>query len=184
MSAVPSNGRLLSLDDWEAMPEDNSREYELVEGVLRVNAKPVVGHQRAMFELGCQLRDQLPRELRVQLDTEMLINTWPATVRVPDLMVVPRDAAGPSTPRITAADVLLAVEIISPGSKHTETTAKFIEYADAGIKNYWIVDITEPVSISTYRLVEDDYKLDSEDAGIVSMPYPAPLTLNLTELLA
>jgi len=42
--------------------------------------------------------------------------------------------------RVSAADVVLVVEIVSPGSRGTDHVMKLHEYAKAGIENYWIVD--------------------------------------------
>jgi Putative restriction endonuclease len=42
---------------------------------------------------------------------------------------------------IRASEVVLAVEILSPGSLRTHRIIKHGEYADAGIGNYWIVDL-------------------------------------------
>ena len=39
--------------------------------------------------------------------------------------------------------MLVAVEIVSPGSRSADTTAKRIEYADAGIPSYWIVQLVQ-----------------------------------------
>jgi Uma2 family endonuclease len=41
-----------------------------------------------------------------------------------------------------AADVLLVIEIVSPGSRRTDHVTKLREYAKAGIPTYWIVDTT------------------------------------------
>lgn len=57
----------------------------------------------------------------------------PATVRFPDVVVVPTRVAERNPPRLDAADVLLAVEIISPGTRRTDRVTKLTEYADAGI---------------------------------------------------
>lgn len=74
----------------------------------------------------------------------------PPTVRVPD-MVVTR-VGGPEA-RLTAADVLLAVEIISPRSRNLDLHLKPCEYAEAGIPHYWVVDLDPPApSITGYHL--------------------------------
>ena len=45
---------------------------------------------------------------------------------------------------LRASEVVLAVEIVSPGSERTDHTVKPLEYADAGIPHYWVVDLGEP----------------------------------------
>ena len=52
----------------------------------------------------------------------------------------------------------LVVEVLSPGTKKTDLEEKVIEYAEAGIGEYWIVD-TESVRIEQYVLDDDHYRL-------------------------
>jgi len=58
--------------------------------------------------------------------------------------------ANPS--RLVAADVSLAVEVMSGGSRRTDRVTKLSEYAEAGIADYWIVDLEDPVSLAHHRL--------------------------------
>lgn len=41
----------------------------------------------------------------------------------------------------SAADALLAVEVLSPGTRRVDLVMIRSEYADAGIPHYWIVDL-------------------------------------------
>jgi Uma2 family endonuclease len=43
--------------------------------------------------------------------------------------------------RVDPSDVVLVVEIVSPGSRRTDRVMKAYEYAKAGIEYYWIVDL-------------------------------------------
>src|SRR5450755_1032159 len=66
---------------------------------------------------GCRTRSSAPDVLTAVADVEVVIDAvHPATVRVPDVVVVPTRVAERNPPRLDAADVLLAVEIISPGA--------------------------------------------------------------------
>lgn len=184
MSAVAWPDHLLSLEDWDALPQDTTRRYELVEGALHVSPRPVSDHQWALMELGYQFRGQLPVELGVLPEVEVvLFEQWPATVRIPDLVVVPRSTAEKSPARYRAGEVLLAVEVVSPGSVGTDRVTKFAEYADAGIPNYWIVDLDRPVSIAAHTLKNGHYVSVGESAAEFTVEAPAPLTLDPAALL-
>jgi len=52
----------------------------------------------------------------------------------------------------------LVVEVLSPGTKKTDLEEKVVEYAEAGISEYWIVD-TESVRVWQYVLAGDRYEL-------------------------
>ncbi|MEV6319761.1 Uma2 family endonuclease [Nocardia sp. NPDC051787] len=175
---------LLTLEDWIALPEDNSRSYELVEGVLVVSPKPVSQHQRAFWRLAAQLEPQLPPTLGVLADTEVLIDAGRLpTIRVPDIIVVPEAGINTNPPRWDAADVLLAVEILSPGSRRTDRVTKFFEYAEAGISYYWLIDLDEPTSLAAYHLIDRDYELVAEQSGQVTLDLAGtPVTLDIAAL--
>ncbi|GAB2650850.1 Uma2 family endonuclease [Nocardia goodfellowii] len=176
---------LLTLDDWIALPEDNSRHYELAEGVLVVCPRPILRHQAAIVRLGAQLESQLPPAWATVSEAELVVDpSPPATVRVPDIMVVHSSAVERNLPRVTPDDVLLAVEIISPGTKRTDRRTKFDEYAEVGIEYYWIVDLDDPVSLSAYRLIAGEYEQVGERTGDTSMVLDGmSVALNLTGLV-
>ncbi|MGK8521019.1 Uma2 family endonuclease [Nocardia asteroides] len=175
---------LLTLEDWIALPEDSSRNYELVEGVLVVSPKPVSQHQRAILRLGAQLEPQLPGTHGVLADTEVVIDAGPLpTIRVPDILVVPEAGIQANLPRFDAADVLLAVEVLSPGSRRTDRVTKFFEYAEAGIEYYWLIDLDEPTSIAAYHLIGHDYELVAEQSGTTTVDIAGTsITIDLATL--
>jgi Uma2 family endonuclease len=176
---------LLALAEWEALPEDTAHRYELVEGILLVAPRPAPMHRRALVRLTTELDRQLPDDLTALADVEVLIDGgFPPTVRAPDVVVVPTAHAEQNPTRLQAADVLLAVEIISPGTSRTDRVTKLAEYADAGIRHYWLVDLDRPVSLTAYLLVDGDYEREIESAGVVRVASPALLRLDLDALLS
>jgi Uma2 family endonuclease len=182
VSVVSWPDHLLSLQDWDALPEDTSRRYEVAEGVLQVSPRPVSNHQRALFELAYQMRDQLPPELYPLAEVEVCIFAeFPVTVRVPDLIVVPTVATKANPAQYPADAVQLAVEIVSPGSVRIDKITKFAEYADVGIEHYWIVDLDPPASITVYKLIDGDYETMAETADTL-VGSPAPLRIDVTAL--
>jgi Uma2 family endonuclease len=182
--ALPIPRELMTLDEWDALPEDNSAHYELQEGVLVVSPKPARGHQRAVLLLGMQLHRQCPRGWQVVPEFEVVVQPdGPATVRAPDIVVVRAD--GPEN-RVVAGEVLLAVEIISPGSRKIDTHMKPFEYSEAGIPHYWVVDLDPPVpSITVYGLgAPDDGYVESQTAtGVLVVQEPFEMRIDIEALV-
>ncbi|WP_194822894.1 Uma2 family endonuclease [Micromonospora sp. S-DT3-3-22] len=58
--------------------------------------------------------------------------------RIPDLVVWSKEQADGVW--LPVADVLLVIEVVSPGSEGVDTVTKRSEYAAAGIPQYWMVD--------------------------------------------
>ncbi|ANZ38579.1 hypothetical protein BBK82_23465 [Lentzea guizhouensis] len=182
MTAEAWRDHLVSLDEWDAMPEDKN--LELVDGVLHVAASPEPRHQRAGRRLAHSLEMQLPDELSIETEVDVLLKVLPrATVRKPDIVVVPVATWGDGRRRFTAADVLLAVEIVSPGSEKTDRQVKPDEYAEAGIPHYWIVEFDdESISLGAYVLVDGRYEYVGGGTGKVELLSPAPLVIDLDAL--
>ncbi len=174
---------LLTLTEWDALPEDTSRRCELVEGVLLVVPRPAPLHQRAMVRLASELDRQLPDHLTALADVEIVVNAgYPATVRAPDVVVAQTSTAQRNPARLAAADVVIAVEIVSPGTGRTDRVTKLTEYADAGIPYYWLVELDPPTTLTAYILVDGDYEHVAGGNGLISILAPAPMKLDLDTL--
>ena len=60
---------------------------------------------------------------------------------------------------------------------------KLSEYADAGIPQYWIVDLDGPTTLTAYVLVDGDYELVAESGGTVALDVAGhPVQLDLPAL--
>lgn len=185
MTALPWPDHLMTLDEWNELPEDPSRRFELAEGILIVSPRPALLHQRATVRLADQLDGQLPSELTALAEVEVVIDErHPATVRAPDVVVTSAELAEKNLARLYASDVLLAVEIISPGSGRTDRVTKLFEYAQAGIPHYWLVELTGPVTLTVYTLAGDHYEFAvSPTTGTVTLTEPARVDLDLPALI-
>ncbi|MGH4005301.1 MAG: Uma2 family endonuclease [Pseudonocardiaceae bacterium] len=179
------SGSLMTLDEWAALPEDNSYRYELQEGVLLVSPRPAPQHQQVAYRLARQLDEQLPNGWDFFLDVEVVVRAeHPPIVRVPDLVVTKVGAVGN---RLVASDVQLAVEIMSPGSRNLDLHLKPCEYAEAGIPHYWLVDLDPPApSITVFHLGApgDGYVECPATAGQLDTTVPFELRIDIPALLA
>ena len=184
-------GRLLAIADYAALGEDDRKRWELQEGNLVMSPSPTPRHMAAVAELYAQLRAQLPADLRavpdVDLDVQLVPEGQPATARRPDVVVVRRsefDRVDREGGLLRAEAAVLVVEIVSPGSRRTDTLIKRREYADARIPHYWIVDLDAPVSLLDCHLAGD---FGYQDSGVVTGSYearePFPVRLDLDALI-
>jgi Uma2 family endonuclease len=172
--AAPWPDHLLTLDEWDALPVDTSRHYELVEGVLIVSPKPLPSHQRAAQRLAWWLDEQLPADLTAVIDIEITVAAeFPPIVRAPNVTIAYSKTVAADMPRLAATDVLCAIEVISPGSRRTDRLVKPIEYAEAGIPAYWTVDLEAPVSLLPHSLADGYYQPDAEVSGTFHATFPA-----------
>lgn len=175
---------LLTLDDWEALPEDSGMRLELAEGMLVMTAMPMPRHQKAGMRLGYRLDEQLPAELTALTETEIVLAEYPLTIRVPDVVVVSSDRYELNPPRFEAGDVELVVEILSDGTRKVDRILKFAEYAEAGIPQYWIIDLDPPATtLTAYVLIDGNYELSGELTGAATLEVAGhPVTIDLPAL--
>ena len=97
------------------------------------------------------------------------------------MLVIPSDWNEPQTP---AGKVLLAVETISPGSRRKNTLVKPLEYAEAGIGYYWVVDLDAPPSITAYTLVGAATRNRRPVTAVFETVVPFRLRFDLRALVA
>lgn len=164
---------LLSLEQWDALDVDRTRRWELSEGTLIMSPRPQLWHQRISKRLTRLLDDHLPDGLEALPEIEVITSgSFPPSVRDPDVVVVPDRVFEQRPARVPAADVVLVIEIVSPGSRGTDHVMKLHEYAKAGIQNYWIIDPDAPAPdrFLVYRLDGEQYRpvtvLDGEQVRV------------------
>ncbi|MFT4299936.1 MAG: Uma2 family endonuclease [Aeromicrobium sp.] len=119
----------------DALPDDGRR-YEVVDGVLLVSPAPRPAHQGVVALLWHLLHDAAPSGLRVYFAPLDVVLAGDTVVE-PDVLVAPREAFTdlnlPSAP-------LLAVEVLSPGTRMIDLNLKKQRYERAGIPSYWVID--------------------------------------------
>jgi Uma2 family endonuclease len=182
---------LLTVAEYLALGEIEPGYSELAEGRLLMSPSPAPDHNYAGAELRDQLRSQLPPGIEaipdMDVDLQLAPPDAPGTVRRPDLIVVPQEArlrVRREGGVIRASEVLVIVEVLSPGSKRTDNVLKRSEYADAGIPHYWIVDIEPPVSLLACHLAGEFGYADSGAATrTFSATAPFPVEIDLEALL-
>jgi Uma2 family endonuclease len=146
---------VITLDDLAAMndADEYGHRYETSpEGVLSVVPPPDLGHAVLATRLMAWLiAAGLPLEQIVQGAGIRIPGQRIDGGRIPDLTVL-------STPRplstvwLSPADLLLVIEIISPGSAATDQLIKVAEYAKAQIPHYWTVARDAQNIVTLFRL--------------------------------
>ncbi|WP_158881783.1 Uma2 family endonuclease [Amycolatopsis anabasis] len=180
----------LTIAEYLELGEPRSGYTELIEGSLLMSPSPKPRHNIASGRLYIQLTQQVPDHLEPiqDLDIDLQLNPpdQPGFSRRPDLVVVNRkalDRVDADGDIIRADEVLVVVEIVSPGSHRIDRVHKRGEYADAGIPHYWIVDLDKPVSLVACHLTEEfGYRDAPEATGMFTATDPFPVQIDLNAL--
>jgi len=141
-------GQVLTAAEYDALPENPRR--ELVDGVVHVMATPTPWHQDVVDGLKAILARLVPRGLRVTREIEVRLDEL--VRRNPDVLVVRTDGFRPRVAWLRPDQVVLATEVVSPGSESTDRDVKPRQYARAGIPFYWRIETDPVVEVHTYQL--------------------------------
>jgi len=155
-----STPRVLTYDDYAAMPDDGKR-YELHEGRLSLIPTPTTTHQRI---LGHLLLILVPH-VRALGHGEVMLSPFDCimstiTVVQPDLIYLDEDRVSLLSERALEGAPSHAIEIVIPSTLHVDRHTKMALYAKHDVTWYWIVDPAAR-TIEAYRLEVGAYRLDA-----------------------
>jgi Uma2 family endonuclease len=143
MARVPAAMRW-TIADLDALPDDESRRYEIIDGELYVSRAPHWQHQATCVRITTPLENWNSETGlgEVLFAPGVIFSEWDAVI--PDVVWISRarltaieDAAG----HLQGAPEL-AVEVLSPGADNTQRDRelKLKLYSRRGVHEYWIVD--------------------------------------------
>lgn len=176
---------VVSSTDWtvdmlDALPDDGQR-YEIIDGELFVTPSPGEGHQDVVGLLYARLLDYLARS-----DVGKAVSS-PSDVRrgdrtrnrlQPDVYVVRRENGKRPPYPYDLADLLLAVEVLSPSTARTDHHRKRTTYLTSGVAEYWVVDV-EGRTVSRWRRATDPGELLTERLEWHPAGMAAPFVIEL-----
>ncbi|NJR51719.1 MAG: Uma2 family endonuclease [Leptolyngbyaceae cyanobacterium CSU_1_3] len=152
--------RRMTLEEYLDYDDGTDTRYELVNGELAEVPSESDLTMILLFVIGQFVNPKLLRR-----GTEIVVNGYRTTTRIPDLMVLTEDLAAAlsgSKRSIVMPDMpppALVVEIVSPGTANEARDYRYkrSEYAARSIAEYWIVD-PQQARITVLTLVAGLYE--------------------------
>ncbi|MBQ1022372.1 Uma2 family endonuclease [Micromonospora sp. D93] len=171
--------------DLSNLPDDDSPRVELVDGALQVTPFPTLDHQDISGLLRTWLRCHAPADIRAT--QAVAVELGDNTSRRPDVLLCRADVPSDRS-TLRPQDVVLAVEIVSPGTRRIDRFAKPGEYAAAGIPFYWRIE-QDPVHVYAYRIGdrvgpggERQYELVADGPDVIELTEPFDIKLPIAEI--
>jgi Uma2 family endonuclease len=164
-----------TIADVLALPEEAPR-VELRDGVMIVVPSPTVGHQTISNLLWHWFRTRAPQEYFAT--TAIGVAVTDSDTFEPDVLLL-RSRPPAENHYVPADQVLIAVEVVSRGTRRRDRFEKPADYAAAGIPYYWRVE-QDPVHVYAYELGDDGtYGLaaDSDTELVLERPFEVRLSV-------
>ncbi len=159
------------------LPEDAPR-VELIDGVMRVVPSPIEDHQDIAALLWMWLRAHAPGEFKATMAVGVAVAFNKSYE--PDVLLKRADGIA-DRHLILAENMILVVEVVSPGSEKTDRFDKPFRYAEAGIPFFWRVE-RNPLRVHAYKLDGGIYKEQAESADELVVDEPFPIRLPIREI--
>lgn len=158
-----------------------SRELQLIDGSVIISQMAGVSHQRMVKKLGRAISDFIDDnngQCEVfNLGVNVYLNEDEYTLVIPDIAVICNPDQIDEKGIQGAPDWV--IEVVSPSTRHIDYHKKLYKYMDAGVREYWIVDMDrqmvsvcingEPMQVTIYSF---------EDVIPVSI-YDGKLTIDM-----
>src|SRR5215212_6847488 len=141
---APQTATRITYEEFMALPEEEGKHYELIEGELVVNPAPLPRHQRIVRKL----IGRLDRYFEAHGSGEV----WHApldfvlsreNVLEPDVAVILRERADIVGPKNVQGVPDIVIEVLSEGTNRNDKTVKRRLYEQHGVPEIWIVDPDE-----------------------------------------
>jgi Uma2 family endonuclease len=145
-------------EEYFALPDTN-RFIELSEGALIMPPHPTHSHQQAVLRLAMLMYEfvQACAPGGIVQVAPLPVRLWPGKIREPDIIFVAREHRDRAGEQFYGPPDLV-VEVLSPGTWRVDRREKMVEYAQAGIDEYWLVD-PEVGTVEVFVLRQGAYAL-------------------------
>lgn len=143
--------RVMSGTEFDALPFEEGRRWELLDGALVPVASPTYEHQRISMQIAMELKQYLGKKGKVAWDVEFALA---GNTRLrPDVWLVHAKKAAELDWKVVPVNGApdLAVEVISPTESAKDSSGKVTAYLTHGVREVWQV-YPEASEIRVYSL--------------------------------
>ena len=155
--------------------------FELLDGEVLMMAPATHWHDEAVHLLWYELRQIAPSSAVIATEKGIDLGH---TVPEPDVLAVSRSAVQSDSLVFQPADVHVAIEVVSPGTKTRDRTLSPAQYASAGIKCFWRVENEDDAMVVyTFELLpEGGYAPTGVFHSRIKVDRPFPIDIDIPEV--
>jgi Uma2 family endonuclease len=164
-SMAPARKRRVTEKQFENWTWPEGLRAEWVEGEVIVMSPANEEHVTAVGWLQTLLSMYVAKNKLGRVDADFLVRL-PGRRRLPDLFFVSAGNKAKYQKTYLEGAPDLMVEVVSPDSESRDWREKFLEYQEAGVKEYWIIDPGSQ-TVEFYTLKRGKYVLIEEKDGVL-----------------
>jgi Uma2 family endonuclease len=168
---------LLTIEDFEKLPEEMTRNHELVEGELVEVSGNVPAHNRVRDRLSAILLSYVDRTRVGSVITEQEYG-FGRNVHAPDVSFIRSEKQFDDYKRVQRFTPDLAIEIASENDTQNNLLVKKQRYRKAGVAEVWIISI-ETREILIYS---EQRNLILSETDLISTPLLPGFSISLEEI--
>lgn len=149
--------------EYLSLTDDIARLVELTDGQLEVLEMPTTSHQQTVLFLISQLSPWCQQhQAGIALMAPIRVQLRPGVFREPDIVFATQgNRCVVGEDYWTGADLVMEVVSAGPKSRRRDLEQKRREYAQAKIREYWIID-PQKTTIQVLELAGDEYRVAGE----------------------
>jgi Uma2 family endonuclease len=144
-------------EQYLALTNQTNQLVEFTDGTIEVLPMPTRRHQRILILLFDLIRAVVGQNGGEVLVAPLRLRVRPGKYREPDILML-LEASDPRNQDAYWLGADLVVEVVSPDGSERDIEEKRLDYAEAGIPEYWIVNPLD-VSITVLALDGQAYRL-------------------------
>lgn len=171
-----------TVEDYYALPDE--RRVEMIDGAIYDMSAPEVVHQRIVGRVFFRISEYIQNKggdcIPMMSPVDVCLDCDDKTMVQPDVIILCDENKIKRWGIMGAPEFVL--EVTSASTRKRDYTKKLQKYADAGVKEYWIID-PKKKSLVTYDFINEDmpcvYPLEGK-AGLAL--YNGELEINLDEI--
>ena len=185
---APQTATRMTYEEFMALPEEEGKHYELIEGELVLNPAPVPRHQWILAKVQYALHSYFEKHgggralfspIDVVLSSENVLE--------PDIIVMMSDRLSLIGPKNIEGPPNITIEALSDGTRRKDEVTKRRLYERFGVDEYWIYD-PEIDTVKIYRRSGDAFEraieIDTETGGTITSPLLPGFALDVNEVFA
>ena len=181
----PQTATRMTYEEFMALPEEEGKHYELIEGELVVNPAPNLRHQAIIgnFYLAFRLYFQqrpVGKVFVAAVDVVLSIEN----VLEPDVIVVLADRTSRLQEKNVQGAPSIAIEVLSPGSRRRDEVTKLRLYERFGVDEYWIAN-PDTETVRLYRRTDDAFappiEIGTRAGGAITTPLLPGFALDVND---